>query len=128
MEELHVVLEVRDNRRWQLWQVHLLAAEFRAPGGTTGDYVKIQDAGACCEGGKSNGEVGKVADGNAPSPEACEDACDANAQCMMFSHANEWKNCVLCSRCTFTTVGNAAKYASWGVTVARRVSQDTVAV
>lgn len=99
---------------------------FLPEGGATSDYVEIHRAGACCQGGEPHGEIGKVPDGKAPLPEDCEAACSANSQCMMFSHATEWQNCVLCSRCNFTTTGNAAKYTSWGATVARGLLQVAV--
>jgi len=74
-------------------------------------YTQTHSSGDCC---RSNGaNVGEVPNGWASSPKDCEAECDATDDCHAFSHSTEFKNCVLCSACSITVSGNAAKYTTW---------------
>jgi len=74
-------------------------------------YKQISVAADCC---RNNGALlGKVDNSQAHSPSECEGACNANDSCKYFSHSLKWANCVLCSKCDFTTTGKGAKYTSW---------------
>ena len=75
------------------------------------EYNLIGRAKDCC---RSNGaRVAVMHNGAAEFVSECEAYCDKTPGCLFFSHSTRWENCNLCSKCDFTTTGNARYYTSW---------------
>lgn len=75
------------------------------------EYTPIHTAADCCRG--NGARLYHSGNGFTATPDGCKELCDSIFDCFYFSHSTRWDNCQLCSKCDFTTSGNAGKYTSW---------------